>query len=963
MTVQQHHRARVPIKVFLQGTISVAVAVLVLAMSLLMVGYADQATGRIGTRLVAAEADIVARRLADDMEDALRAAWYADGELRSLVDSCSGVAVGGDCGAATRVVEVLLRSFALADNSPRASVSVCSNSSWAGGNATLVGMPGGANITFVPWEPSAAWTATINFTSVDVAVLPTAPVELADCDPRPAGIAVEFQSTLLAVVVGTREVELQSRPNNGTWALIRVPLNASALLQRSTRVDHDMYPVSYAVLSAGVTLFQSHSDADGAGLAASALVPGPMAPVFTATARINAASLFDRIKRALMLVIFVTIGVGVAVAAASSLLVWFVVQPVQRLSRDMEALGRLEVAEVSQHRSIIAETEEIAASMANLVDLVREVREHIPNTAAEDEYAGSDDEGDLHVQPTMQVLKCRIHVTYEGRKTLREIATAAFDFLYTETDGDLFERLCDECKEACDEDEFEPVSLSYTNVAGDAVPLRHSIQLQELLAAAPTALSISMQKRNAPRYGIVVTGTFDVVNAAVTIAYAVYLLQSGVERTASIPFICLYVFALAMNLSLAIALLRKGAELPRFDRWLQRSSAETAICLVLCTANLQDMEVLWCSIHAKRRLRFNAPEHPALLQRAVSMSVFGFLFSDVTQLLFKIWLLANADGSVDQFSVIALVTSGLSVLFNLIFKLHALLLQAPPAEESHTAAAESHDSGSLVRKETSLVLAQFCLPQHIRQLQLQGIEVNEFYRTVDELTKEAGGVILMMQSGAVLVAFNVTRRAADHAEAAVSFALDLTQRCAAAGRPVNAAITTGAFMVGMLGTLAVKSMQCFANIDELSRACAIGAASNVAVFLLGSTLDALGLERFVGETVFARLVGQHDNLCGVDLPVSFPALLNDTLPAAQRETRTEVLGIAGGSDSNPVDLRPSEVMAATGAVALEEAKTAAERFLVAYAELHQQREHARKTALNIYQLSTLHVKSILEGIV
>jgi hypothetical protein len=237
-----------------------------------------------------------------------------------------------------------------------------------------------------------------------------------------------------------------------------------------------------------------------------------------------------------------------------------------------------------------------------------------------------------------------------------------------------------------------------------------------------------------------------------------------------------------------------------------------------------------------------------------------------------------------------------------------------------------------------------------------------------------------MQSGTVVVAFNVTRRTECHVENAVAFAVEFSQQSSNAGRPVTAAVTTRRMLVGMLGTINVKTMHCFGDFDMLNRLVAVGAAANCQALLCGSSLKRLAIDRAVGETAFAHVVNDEDLKDGVDLGVAFPKLLVDIVRRYNQDV-TGALPFKGSHKSRHVsaefladvavgvvecggsqvggDLRLAELMVATSSVAPEEATSAAQRMLAQFGTLRADAEQLAKQQ-NVFGLSTIQAVNILD---
>lgn len=1054
----------VPIKVFLQGLIAVAVTILVVALALLMLSFAVNAIERIGQQLVEAEANTVAQRVSTELEYLRRFTAYTSRVVHNHPEmpTCE-LTPGLPC--TQTVLLALVRSYAVVTQHHLSSATFCvmqASSNTTAEAAVHVSAPY-PNATVVDVTVIDAAGRQFDY-AFDVrtrgnvtnrtGIARSLPTVCRTAPSRTVWLHAPAQAFGPLVI----DAAMRSTPLNGgfgvgvlatavaagrTMRLIAsLHLLSSAVFASSRAGDTAAYPVHNAVINLDTwTVIAANDEPDPDRPLLAPLPPGEDtvarlqggiaadAPIFfsslrkrtkkerlsapheipvMARAAVELDVLFDQVRRALQLAVVITIAIGIAVGAASSMLVHIVSKPLVSLARDMALVGRLNIEDLAQRESFVSEIHDISQIFSGIVDRVRRLREQLhledddgpmsplgagATTTTEADFAfGSDSYA--AALGSSHVLKTRVRVVYESRKSAREIASAGFDFMYTEIDTDLFDRLCSECKQACDEDEFEPVSMVLVNAKGEQVLLKHSMQLQELLASAPESIGIVMQKTTNPRYGVVFAGSFDVLNAVVTIAWAGTLLAGGVDKTVSVPFICLYLFALGMNLCLAIVLIRRaadesaGATRPGGDgfyRWLQRSSAEVATTLVLCTANLQDMELLWSSIRIGRLFRFNAPDNQALLQRAISMSVFGFLFSDVSQVLFKAWLLSVQEGEVDAFSLLALVTSGLSVLFNLIVKLHAMLLwHGSPAADRPGGSEAKHDAEHLVNKDVTVVMCRFSLPLYIRQLQLQAIEVNSFYTEAVEVAKPLGGCVLVMQAGTLLIAFNATRRCATHAENAVIFASSLYARGARHGRPISCAITSGRVPVGMLGTITVKHMHCFVDSDMLLRLCALAEAVDAGVVLTSSTLQRLGTPYSIGArvtfectpTYFTHRGGDADEVVSADMTILCPATVlsrlavryatalgdtpSDASDAWLDEQRVGVVDTTGEGVRG--DLKGAQIAAMEHGAGREAQLQAAEHFMRALARLDKAQAKASKDERNVFGLQTIYARSLLDGL-
>ena len=238
------------------------------------------------------------------------------------------------------------------------------------------------------------------------------------------------------------------------------------------------------------------------------------------------------------------------------------------------------------------------------------------------------------------------------------------------------------------------------------------------------------------------------------------------------------------------------------------------------------------------RLRFNAPEDSRVIQRSITWSMFGFLFSDVTQLMFKSWQLYSSD-NVDSFYVIALVTSGFSVAFNLVFKLHATFLWHYVSEDDPLLRASEHTAqeAQLCRKYCALLWCSIEIPGYVRQLQLRAVEYNHFYTYASQSAKLYGGTVLTAHNGEILCAFNVHRRTATAALDAVSCGA-FVQHCAEQRRhDVAVAALDGEFTVGLLGSLNNKSLHCFGPFEALGRMIDVARFTKVRMLLTSALLE------------------------------------------------------------------------------------------------------------------------------
>jgi hypothetical protein len=405
------------------------------------------------------------------------------------------------------------------------------------------------------------------------------------------------------------------------------------------------------------------------------------------------------------------------------------------------------------------------------------------------------------------------------------------------------------------------------------------------------------------------------------------------------------------------------------------------------------MGVLWSGIRIGGRLRYNAPPNVPLNQRALSLSVFGFVFSDVSQVLFKCWQLSN-ETPVEPLSVLALITSFFSITFNLIFKIHSMLLWQSEEPADAAAASAVADGGVLVEKDVSLVLCQYTVPPSVRQLQLQAIELDSFYTDTVERVKAHGGVVLVLQGGGVLCVFNVHRRSPQHAADAVCFAQAVTASNAACGRPVVAAVESGTFAVGLLGSISIKAMHCFGHTDQLHRMCGVARQSPYCIILSGSTVEQLGaawlpdacaevqlpsgaVTLVFPRTLLSRALFRLQQRAARDPAAAAAAATDAATDAADGDSGGDVDGDDEGAPTDDAadehlcaligppgtaarmtDVRFAQVAVACGVADRNHAAQHMELLV----RLLDTMENAGQQALNVHGLSVLSASSILKAI-
>ena len=638
------------------------------------------------------------------------------------------------------------------------------------------------------------------------------------------------------------------------------------------------------------------------------------------------------------LMIMASIITAVAISVAGSLFVHLLSKPMHQLRDDFTLVGKLEQLEtISDRKGLITELSDISEYLKALAMQVEKVREVLGeddrgidremqelHNASFGRDGGGSDSGDfggsrnfnatfddtLRMQQSFSVHSTRVRVTYESRKTAEEIGSGEFDLVYADSEtADLFERFVLDCKASVDENEFEEVTLMHVDDNEEQLLLRSAMQLQELLATAPKSMRIVMYKARTAQFRMLATPAADLLNAVVTIVFVTRLLQLGQNRTPTIAFTCLYIFALGMNCCITLGLLRSSSE--RFQRWVAQAQVEVALDLVVSTLNPQNMQLLWSQLRLGNLLRFNGPEDSKLAQRSVSWSLFGFLFSDAFQLMFKIWLLYNSN-EIDVFNFFALATSGVSVAFNLVFRLHAMFLWHNTVNDPLASSPELlAEEGQLVNKNVTVVHCRFTMPAYVQLLNLQGFEYNAFYTSVFASLKAHRGSVLWAHGGDVVAVFNVQRRSDSHVADAVRFAIAAIQSAASKGQEINCAVGTGTFPVGMLGTLTNKNLHCFGPGTSLDRLLSAAVYAGAGLIMTAETAEQLLADRANFPEDDFKCVGltKHrlDRIKGV-LPVTMPVVVTNGLAG---ESKAYILQLPGREEVDE-DFRIAQLAVATG---------------------------------------------------
>lgn len=528
-----------------------------------------------------------------------------------------------------------------------------------------------------------------------------------------------------------------------------------------------------------------------------------------------------------------------------------------------------------------------------------------------------------------------VDVVYESRSSLKVFGKAKFRFSFDADDSsasdcdDVFTRLVAECLQSCGEDPFQQVSLTYISNGNEQISLRDSVQLLEVLSvvlASTTAvvaggenestrqlsgrsvaeepvIKILMHKTTQPKITVQLTSFADVINFASTIAFVVGLFLSSSESRQDptlIAFCCLYGFAITMNFVLCWVLIRQTiAKDPKFCRWAQQRLVERCICHFFCTMNLQNFELMWTGIRlevfGRTILFFNAPRNDGCVYRSVQWSLFGFLFADVTQLVFKIWRVVLNGSNIEIASLLTLVSSGISVLFNLCGKLYATFLwsrsstsvsegaQRALLDPTADKVAESPTGqAALSQRDVSIVYIEGRLPSDVIQLSLLAVEWCRYYEAVLAAAKKVKATPLHMHSGTVVLGLNVTRPCVDHEVEAVRLALRVRSILAsqdASHWSVAATVTSGVYLAGIVGSYHRKSSQVLFPFQTVAVAneAALLAVSHGGVVQIPTTLavSALGLEE--ADLAAGRVVETEEYVDGQCLQVMRPMQLFSSL--------------------------------------------------------------------------------------
>ncbi|CUG92398.1 transmembrane protein, putative [Bodo saltans] len=379
---------------------------------------------------------------------------------------------------------------------------------------------------------------------------------------------------------------------------------------------------------------------------------------------------------------------------------------------------------------------------------------------------------------------------------------------------------------------------------------------------------LTMHKTTTPKVMVPFTIFIDVFNLFSTVVFVIGLAGSddSTNNQGLIAFCCLYVFALTTNCVLCLVFIRQLMSRDvNFSAWVERRSMELRICSFCSILNLQNLELMWSGIRIEKRrpgkkslplqsaspdssgipttatttstiLFFNAPPNDDAIFKSIQWSILGFLFSDVTQLIFKAWVLVSST-TVKVENVLALVTSTISVIFNVAVKLHATFLWTRAVESSvlwgrrgpgadtfgfegegvldgsaGTAAVGSGGGATLTQRDCSVVYVRLQSPDDVHQLSLLAVEWGQCYEAVLSCARAAKATVLLLNSGTVLLALNATRFSAsavqrDHESAAIHLSLQIkaAMQLSAPTWSVTIIVHSGLFLTGVLGSFHKKS--------------------------------------------------------------------------------------------------------------------------------------------------------------
>jgi hypothetical protein len=597
--------------------------------------------------------------------------------------------------------------------------------------------------------------------------------------------------------------------------------------------------------------------------------------------------LSTELQQNVSLIVVVSLGILVAMCMAGSLSLRLLLAPLALLKADVRAANQLQLNRIPQRRSVVRE---VQAMMASFTTMVARLRGYKPFLTEVDEAAvlGKDAAKNHSLSSTRRRTEAaaarhllRVRLRYVTRKTNLIKGLENFDHSYSDGDAAQLEKLLEACKKIVKVHAFDTMTLAVEEKQR-AVAITSNRQLQELILMANGEIQLVMKKGSVRKLLSPVALLVDLANMVVNVLLAASVLfapASSADRLSIFVFVGFYGGAMMVNMGIALWLLKTGQRHDRFRRWMSQAGLEVSLLLLLASQSTQHIHFLWSQWSILGALNFNAPRILAVWERSVSFSYFGFVFSDLMQLVFKMYRISAIGGSLQALTVVAMCLSVASVSLSVPKKLaHFAVAKRrwtavggdDMADMDAMAGDDDNMSGdgdilpagrtrwgqvrTLTGHETTVVLMQLVAERgagdgdggaavHVAADRLAA-ECSFFYSTVLRQVKAAGGTMLFFHGREMAAIFNKPKPVARHCFKAVACARacqkELAQQFALR---MIASVVTDVHPVGNLGSTHRKSFQCIGPYNQLRRMNQFAEARRLDLLATGKCLEHLAPHR------------------------------------------------------------------------------------------------------------------------
>lgn len=505
-------------------------------------------------------------------------------------------------------------------------------------------------------------------------------------------------------------------------------------------------------------------------------------------------------------------------------------------------------------------------------DVAMRVRDSFKVALAEQHDSGSaENDAEQHV--------VKVQLAYVSRRHKgRQRQSITMEHTYSDGDVDMLHKFRKDCLRALGLNVFEEVQL-HVMCNGVFVVVSSNAQLADAISMARGELVVKVLKCSVKKILSPVALLVDLINFIINIALIALAMQSSRAGTASrlsITVFCgMYCSAFLVNLLVTLLLLKEGQKETRMREWLSQAGLEVSLMLVFCSLNTQHIHFLWSQW--SKGLKFNAPRSHRVWKLSIQYSVFGFVFLDLMQLCYKSYRVLESEEYM-ELSACGLLVGCVSIALSLKKRVDFVVVlvrrwwhgtsNSSDAATHPQSRSDAHgpsimtmqddascvgDDSALLRRPraglsspmqsedaTILLLrhkcgsdATPCAGQSQRGVITSSaaasitLELNRFLSSVMSSARAVDAHILFFFGSEIALVFNFPKAVEHHVHRALKFAFtikkkfDIERQGDGMGLTTNATISVAlvrdTFVFGTLGSSSRKTLQCFADWDQLGR--------------------------------------------------------------------------------------------------------------------------------------------------